>query len=578
MSIDNIFKCCKKNNILTGFTGLVLGAYGSYYVMGNYFGAPMNPDIKEPPAPAPDQPNNIQPPIEVPLGQPVTYRDLFYKNKGLVVLGGGLAILSIGSYIVYTSANIFSTKNQIDYLRDQINLKSGDINQLQEQINLKSGNIQQLQEKLDIMQSNEQFQRGQLEQARRENELLKIQKDLTEQDIKDARDDMNKMQEKLDELTKYRDNFEKELDKMLGTVNIDDYDIKGPITFDIKTGILSKAKVFELAESEEKEELLERPQIEVSNEILLKFQGEDEVFVKNEIFEAYKKNIPELAKERITENTKQVYIDKQAVIDMFSRFIMGGSMSIKAMLTQSVQVTQENLAIRFLRNSYQDLNNFIYYGAMELIGAPEIKISPEKILYDVAQMQAVYIKMGKITYLNAHERVAILDFKGTNFVNRLKRQFQEYIIPIFARFVKVGIDRYDEELSKWLYIAANNKFDPTSVKIKIVPEFGGKQFYTQFGDNLTVLNKYDPVKFDEDEKVFYGRLEEEKINISRVSGFMTSSDRFVKRFKHVYDEMMKMVNQRDAYIDFIKIYEKIYSVVHREQYDKFKENYEKENK
>lgn len=571
MSIDNIFKCCKKNNILTGFTGLVLGAYGSYYVMGNYFGAPMNPDIKEPPAPAPDQPNNIQPPIEVPLGQPVTYRDLFYKNKGLVVLGGGLAILSIGSYIVYTSANIFSTKNQIDYLRDQINLKSGDINQLQEQINLKSGNIQQLQEKLDIMQSNEQFQRGQLEQARRE-------KDLTEQDIKDARDDMNKMQEKLDELTKYRDNFEKELDKMLGTVNIDDYDIKGPITFDIKTGILSKAKVFELAESEEKEELLERPQIEVSNEILLKFQGEDEVFVKNEIFEAYKKNIPELAKERITENTKQVYIDKQAVIDMFSRFIMGGSMSIKAMLTQSVQVTQENLAIRFLRNSYQDLNNFIYYGAMELIGAPEIKISPEKILYDVAQMQAVYIKMGKITYLNAHERVAILDFKGTNFVNRLKRQFQEYIIPIFARFVKVGIDRYDEELSKWLYIAANNKFDPTSVKIKIVPEFGGKQFYTQFGDNLTVLNKYDPVKFDEDEKVFYGRLEEEKINISRVSGFMTSSDRFVKRFKHVYDEMMKMVNQRDAYIDFIKIYEKIYSVVHREQYDKFKENYEKENK
>ena len=56
------------------------------------------------------------------------------------------------------------------------------------------------------------------------------------------------------------------------------------------------------------------------------------------------------------------------------------------------------------------------------------------------------------------------------------------------------------------------------------------------------------------------------------------SERFRQRFKLVYEKMIEMMDLRDAYIDFIIIYEKVYAALHREQYDKFKENYEKENK
>lgn len=538
MSIDNIFKCCKKNYIITGITGIILGGYGSYYGLSNFLGpinvetTPADPVPVSPPISPP-----ISQPVTVPLKSPVTFKDLFFNSATLGTVGliGGLAVLTYGTSRLIMSRQSY---DMLTGLRQAVLEKRG-LNQ--NEINKIENAPQPTKEDFKKLGSNQ----SNVEKLIRENEELK------------------------GDLNKYKDILENAKKKF----NLSGFDFFGgvkTVTF-VKPVITSD--IFEVDEKEEVMDLKPRQDIILStNELLAKAEGNAKVFVETKLFTAYEENIKDLGEGRVLEDTNEVAIDEKAIIDLFSVLKLNRDVTIQQLLTENVEISQRNIALDLSTTSYNDLNTFIYYGAKTLVGTPYISIGPESITYNISAMQMVDLPKNKIGYLNAPKASVLLKIsgQGANFVTRLTYQFMYYIIPIFSRITAAGIGRFDSELARLLYTAANNKFT-VDVKIVKVPQKGEKEFFNQFLDFTILKSIYnlEQSQLLDDKNLMIENLSKEGIIVNEITyNKLIKVQRFKDEFDHVYKVMMDMLNKRDSYIDLIKIYDRIYKLFHEEDYNK----------
>ena len=121
MSINNIFKCCKKNRFFLFTAGVTLGFSTSAGFMDKFLNKPILTAPVENPTNAPDiEPQiteTVQTQVTEIIGPPKTYLSLFLTST-VIVVSGGLAYLAYGGGIIAISQTAY---NMLNFLMTRMN-------------------------------------------------------------------------------------------------------------------------------------------------------------------------------------------------------------------------------------------------------------------------------------------------------------------------------------------------------------------------------------------------------------------------------------------------------------------------
>lgn len=564
MSIDNIFKCCKKNYLITGVSGIFLGAYGSYYGLSNFLGPIYEPPVEVPPSePINDSPpvtDPISDPLVVPLGAPITLGTIVSNSTatiGAVALIGGLAVLSFGVSRLLMSHDTYQT---IQLVREN--------NRLRQEGNLNTENIKRLRNDLRNINNNPK--------PPRREDFEKIEDNVN---IDEKMKEFEKQQREIDEARK---NLEKKYNEYLEVTKKDKFSFFGSN----KSALFLKGDNFEF--EGEKDKIVEKPQElekidQASNQLLAKLEGNAKVFVETPLFKVYVENIPGLEEGLIIEGSQEVALQGVILEGIFSALGFKENVSIEAMLTESVQDIQTNMAMNLATTAYDDLNNFIYYGALQVVGTPIVNFdNPNEIVYRFSNMNIIKLPEDKITYLNAPKALTRFKFENTNFVSRLAMQFKIYIIPIFSSIVAKGIGRFNPLLAKWLYVVSNNKFS-SSVIFKTVPKINSASFKNQFVKNLDSLetpkNSLGDWKSQTEltyfKEMVFQETGRDDLGYENIKDIPVIKERVEEIYKKLIDDFLQ---KRNAFVDFIKIYNRLYEYMFPNEYKQEIDNFKKDLK
>ncbi len=561
MSIDNIFKCCKKNYIITGVSGIMLGAYGSYYGLSNFLGPVYTAPIEVPPAPS-DPINNTEPigepeNITVPISDPVSYSAIVANaaTMGTVALIGGLAVIGFGVSRIIMRRDNYET---LRVLSENVRLRR--------EGNLNTETITRLRDDLRNIRENPK--------PPRREDFEKIEDNVN---IDEKLDQFEKQKREIDEA---RNNLEKKYNEYIEITKKDKFSFFGSN----KSVLFIKGDNFELEGGEIKIE--EKPQElkkidQASNQLLAKLEGNAKSFVETPLFQIYKENIPGLKEGLIIEGSQEVALQGVILEGIFSALGFKENVSIEAMLTESVQDIQTNMALNLATTAYDDLNNFIYYGALQVVGTPIVNFSdPNEIVYRFSNMNIIKLPEDKITYLNAPKALTRFKFENNNFVSRLAMQFKIYIIPIFSSIVAKGIGRFNPVLAKWLYVVSNNKFS-SSVIFKTVPKINSASFKNQFVKNLDSLEtaknslgdwktEIELTKFRE---MVFQETGRDDLGYENIKDIAVIKERVEEIYKKLIDDFLQ---KRNAFVDFIKIYNRLYEYMFPNEYKQEIDNFIKD--
>jgi hypothetical protein len=622
MSINNIFKCCKKNRFFLFTAGVTLGFSTSAGFMDKFLNKPILAAPVENPTNAPDiEPQiteTVQTQVTEIVGPHKTYLSLFLTST-VIVVSGGLAYLTYGGGIIAISQTAY---NMLNFLMTRMNRRPEIFrnirgNRMQERIlrdnmpNMKL--MKDIKDVKKVVIANDEDMKKIID--KKVNESKQEYEDRIKKITDDNRDNVMKLNEEFAQRIKVISEKTKNLidsmnqqmffniDKFQNNLiprleNLEDRFFNPSKT---KTVYYNDSEGLNETSMEDEESLVE---LDIAPErvenLLIENQQQDQVlfnqianesivYVQNRFYDIYTQNIAQLGEGRTFENnTVLVAADARALDDLYNRYNISREASIQQLLPANLELNpgQNNISETFYNKSYEDFKLFLNYGRMIIMGEIELRDNNGSIEEVNKMIKFANPEKLKITYENLPEMVYTLTFQKGNFAHRLYQQFKFYIIPIFNRLRYLGVSRFDPVLSKLLKIVAQNKF-PKHIKIVNIPilsNITAQTLNTNIDFNKSHGRNYFSFQFENSAYFVLGsesideiadfseKYDDMNINVNYQGRTLLSLERYEKKAKETLKILIDMMNKRDSYVDIIMIIEKIYETYFPKEHAKIDVN------
>lgn len=604
MSIANITKCCKKNGFITGATGIILGAYGSYAFMASLF----NERVEA--AATTQKPGGGV--IVTKIGPKVKWSSVIF-GAGKAVVRGGFAIIRVGGLSIALSATAYYlSRGSMAALMTSINSLKQDIANLPKD----SSDFIRFNQKLETLAKEVKSITGPVGgiSERSEEESL----DISSEDVQKMLQDM------IDEAKKYQPQKSEPPKDVPQTF----FDFGG------KSDVIIVPKQPEI--EFEKQEIEESPVIggnQIISEIIESSTGQSQVFTgmesQNEIIEnrlndlglevqalTSGANVTPIEnkiqlRERYIANLNEMKESNQSLpeeiksqcIVFFEEGNFNENIEFRSSVEQTAQISAfVTISQQLETRSLDDYNNFLKAGN---------RIMKGKLLWQKVESGAgKAIPLGGEYYELRYEGVAedsintaittyavgdITDTFGlltdVNFSKhqmapyRLAKFFTRYIMPVFRILSQFGTDSLFVELAVVMRAIRETVKGPKK-KIGLFPDLSALRKLKTASDfaNAGIIKLHLDLSTKTSKDFKYNKGMEKKLLIQQAKNrdFATTEnsinvtkfidrkgdDPIIEMFNSKVGIVRKTINNVYAYIDFIIIISEVYEGIHKQELEK----------